>query len=79
VLVNNAGIASWAHFADSNEEILRQIMEVNFFAPAELIRKAIPILTSGVQPRWSMSRRCAAAAPCRPGASIRRASTPCAA
>src|SRR5262249_8831499 len=42
VLVNNAGIASWAHFADSSEEILRQIMEVNFFAPAELIRLAIP-------------------------------------
>ena len=50
VLVNNAGIASWAHFADSTEEILRQIMEVNFFAPAELIRKAIPILVNGVQP-----------------------------
>jgi short-subunit dehydrogenase len=50
VLINNAGIASWAHFADSTEEIMRQIMEVNFFAPAELIRKAIPILTSGVEP-----------------------------
>jgi short-subunit dehydrogenase len=50
VLVNNAGIASWAHFADSTEEIMRQVMEVNFFAPAELIRKAIPILTAGVQP-----------------------------
>jgi short-subunit dehydrogenase len=50
VLVNNAGIASWAHFTDSTEEILRQIMEVNFFAPAELIRKAIPILVSGVEP-----------------------------
>jgi short-subunit dehydrogenase len=50
VLINNAGIASWAHFADSSEEIMRQIMEVNFFAPAELIRKAIPILVQGVQP-----------------------------
>lgn len=50
VLVNNAGIASWAHFADSTEEIMRQVMEVNFFAPAELIRKAIPILTNGVEP-----------------------------
>jgi short-subunit dehydrogenase len=50
VLINNAGVASWAHFADSNEEILRQIMEVNFFAPAELIRKAIPILVNGTQP-----------------------------
>lgn len=50
ILINNAGIASWAHFASSNEEILRQIMEVNFFAPADLIRRAIPILTDGNQP-----------------------------
>jgi short-subunit dehydrogenase len=50
VLINNAGVASWAHFADSTEEILRQIMEVNFFAPAELMRLAIPILTQGEQP-----------------------------
>ena len=50
VLINNAGVASWAHFADSSEEILRQIMEVNFFAPAELIRLAIPVLVRGQQP-----------------------------
>lgn len=50
VLVNNAGIASWAHFTDSSEEVLRQIMEVNFFAPAELMRRALPLLTRGTQP-----------------------------
>jgi short-subunit dehydrogenase len=50
VLINNAGIASWAHFADSTEAILRQIMEVNFFAPTELIRLAIPLLVDGTQP-----------------------------
>jgi short-subunit dehydrogenase len=50
VLINNAGVASWAHFAESSEAILRQVMEVNFFAPAELIRKAIPILVQGEQP-----------------------------
>jgi short-subunit dehydrogenase len=50
VLINNAGIGSWAHFADCTEEILRQVMEVNFFAPAELIRAAVPILTRGRQP-----------------------------
>ena len=50
VLINNAGIASWAYFANSTEEILRQIMEVNFFAPAELMRLAIPVLTRGNQP-----------------------------
>jgi short-subunit dehydrogenase len=50
VLVNNAGIASFGHFSSSSEEVLRQIMEVNFFAPAELIRLAVPLLTLGQQP-----------------------------
>jgi short-subunit dehydrogenase len=50
VLVNNAGIASWGHFSGSSEEILRRIMEVNFFAPTELIRLAVPILKRGAQP-----------------------------
>jgi short-subunit dehydrogenase len=50
VLVNNAGVGSFAHFVDCSAAILRQIMEVNFFAPAELIRLAIPMLTGGRQP-----------------------------
>jgi short-subunit dehydrogenase len=50
LLVNNAGIASWAHFANSTEDILRRIMEVNFFAPAELTRLFIPVLSEGKQP-----------------------------
>ncbi len=50
VLINNAGIASQGHFSESNEAILRQIMEVNFFAPAELIRQAVPLLERGQQP-----------------------------
>jgi len=50
ILINNAGIGSWAHFADSTEDVMRQIMEVNFFAPAELIRLAIPLLVNGVEP-----------------------------
>jgi short-subunit dehydrogenase len=50
VLINNAGVASFGHFADSSEAILRQVMEVNFFAPAELIRLAVPILEQGQQP-----------------------------
>jgi short-subunit dehydrogenase len=50
VLINNAGVGSFGHFAESSEDILRQIMEVNFFAPAELIRIAIPVLVKGVQP-----------------------------
>ncbi len=50
VLINNAGVSSFGHFADSSEAILRQVMEVNFFAPAELIRLAIPHLRQGHQP-----------------------------
>jgi short-subunit dehydrogenase len=50
VLINNAGVGSFGHFADSSEAVLRQVMEVNFFAPAELIRRALPILHQGQQP-----------------------------
>jgi short-subunit dehydrogenase len=50
VLVNNAGVGSFGHFADCSEAILRKVMELNFFAPAELIRLAIPVLTRGRQP-----------------------------
>ena len=50
ILVNNAGVASWGHFANSDEAVMRQLMEVNFFAPVELIRLAIPQLTAGNQP-----------------------------
>jgi len=50
VLINNAGVGSFGHFAESTEAVLRQIMEVNFFAPAELIRLALPHLGRGVQP-----------------------------
>src|SRR5947208_3172870 len=35
VLINNAGVGSFGHFADCNAEILRRLMEVNFFGPAE--------------------------------------------
>ena len=47
LLVNNAGIGAMGSFADANEERLRKIMEVNFFAPIELIRACLPAL----QPR----------------------------
>jgi short-subunit dehydrogenase len=50
LLVNNAGVGSWGHFADSTEAICRTVMEVNFFAPVELTRLAMPHLTRGNQP-----------------------------
>jgi len=45
VLVNCAGVCSFGEFASSTEEILRRVLEINFFAPAELIRLATPQLT----------------------------------
>jgi NAD(P)-dependent dehydrogenase (short-subunit alcohol dehydrogenase family) len=45
VLVNCAGVCSFGEFATSSEEIVRKVMEVNFFAQAEMIRVAQPHLT----------------------------------
>jgi NAD(P)-dependent dehydrogenase (short-subunit alcohol dehydrogenase family) len=45
VLVNCAGVCSFGEFATSTEEIVRRVMEVNFFAQAEMIRVVAPHLT----------------------------------
>jgi short-subunit dehydrogenase len=59
LLINNAGVSCFGHFSSSTEEVLREVMEVNFFAPAELIRLAIPILAQGDQPAVvNVSSRC---------------------
>jgi NAD(P)-dependent dehydrogenase (short-subunit alcohol dehydrogenase family) len=50
VLINNAGVGSWGHFATSTEDITRRVMEVNFFGPVELTRVALPHLMNGVEP-----------------------------
>jgi short-subunit dehydrogenase len=50
VLINNAGVGSFGHFAGGSEAILRQVMEVNFFAPAELTRRALAGLKRGTEP-----------------------------
>lgn len=50
ILVNNAGVGSLGAFEDSSPEALRQLMEVNFFAPVELIRGLLPLLLKGVSP-----------------------------
>jgi short-subunit dehydrogenase len=50
LLVNNAGVASWGHFATSTEEINRRVMETNFFAPVELTRLCVPHLVNGRDP-----------------------------
>jgi short-subunit dehydrogenase len=50
ILVNNAGVAAHGRFADADPGRVRPIMEVNFFAPVEFIREALPLLRRGVQP-----------------------------
>ncbi len=50
LLVNNAGSGAMGRFADAAPERLRQIMEINFFAPAEMIRLAVPLLREGNRP-----------------------------
>ena len=46
VLINAAGVASFGEFATSTPEILRTVLEINFFAAAELIRLCQPHLTA---------------------------------
>ncbi len=46
-LVNNAGIGALGLFQEADEARLRSVMEVNFFAPAEFIREALPHLSRG--------------------------------
>lgn len=50
VLINNAGVGAMGAFAQAGEARLRRIMEVNFFAPAELTRAALPLLQAGRRP-----------------------------
>jgi short-subunit dehydrogenase len=50
ILVNNAGILATGHFADATPDRLRQLIETNFFAAAELMRQAIPLLRAGNHP-----------------------------
>jgi len=50
LLVNNAGSGALGRFADATPERLQKVMDVNFFAPAEMIRIALPVLKTGNRP-----------------------------
>lgn len=50
LLINNAGVGALGPFAQSDEACLRQLMEVNFFAPVELTRWLLPLLRRGHRP-----------------------------
>jgi short-subunit dehydrogenase len=49
-LVNNAGSGALGRFDEADESRLRRIFEVNFFAPAEFTREALPLLRAGKNP-----------------------------
>jgi short-subunit dehydrogenase len=49
-LVNNAGMGALGRFDQADESRLRQVMEVNFFAPAEFIRESLPPLRQSQTP-----------------------------
>jgi len=50
VLVNNAGVGALGPFDEAGPERLRQVMELNFFALAEMTRLALPLLKRGQRP-----------------------------
>lgn len=50
LLVNSAGIGAYGRFESHDEAVLRRVMEVNFFALAEVCRAALPLLRRGRQP-----------------------------
>ena len=43
-LVNAAGVAAHGPFESGSETVLRMVMEINFFAAAEMIRLCVPFL-----------------------------------
>jgi short-subunit dehydrogenase len=50
ILINNAGMGLFGPFQEADSDRLRQTFEVNFFAPVELIRAALPLLKQGNHP-----------------------------
>ena len=50
ILINNAGLGAMGFFSDADENRLRRIFEVNFFACTELTRLALPHLRQGKNP-----------------------------
>ena len=51
VLVNNAGIAQFGALEATSTEMLRLVMETDFFGPAELMRLVLPIMRTQGQGR----------------------------
>lgn len=50
VLINNAGVSAHGRFHESGPDRLRQILEVNFIAPAELTRECLAAMVDAEDP-----------------------------
>jgi short-subunit dehydrogenase len=50
IVINNAGAGAVGQFSEASPERLREVMEVDFFAPVELTRLALPWLKQGNKP-----------------------------
>jgi short-subunit dehydrogenase len=50
IVINNAGIGAMGRFDEANEDRLREIFDINFFAIVELTRQALPLLKNGDDP-----------------------------
>jgi short-subunit dehydrogenase len=50
LLINNAGVGAIGPFSQAAPERVRRVFEVNFFAPVELTRCALPLLGRGRTP-----------------------------
>ena len=50
ILVNNAGVGTLARFETSDPQVTRKVFDINFFAPVDLTREALPLLKAGRKP-----------------------------
>ncbi|MCB1172471.1 MAG: SDR family NAD(P)-dependent oxidoreductase [Leptospiraceae bacterium] len=50
ILINNAGITSHARFDETQSDVLRRTMEINFFAAVELTAQMLPLLKKSARP-----------------------------
>ena len=50
VVIAAAGSGAIGRFAEADPATLRRVMEIDFFAPAELVRLALPVLAHGRDP-----------------------------
>lgn len=50
ILLQAAGVGAYGRFESHDPSVLRRIFEINFFAPAELARAALPLLRRGRRP-----------------------------